>query len=335
MILGYKIEVEGKVVSSTGDARLVEITLTDEVGYSADVLTMTFDDSGKTLAFPRRGVEVKVSLGYGGSLVDMGSYYVDSVISSEPPSLLQIGAKAVPFIKGKAMQARRCESYEGMSLASLARTIAARYQLGVKACEEAQKEGIGHVDQVNESDIGFLSRVALSLGYIVKPCVGCLLLDKRFSGKSVSGKALEARIIERESVSNWNAAIYDKGSYGSVVAEYRDLRKGGTQELVVGVGEPELRLPHIYARKWNAENAAKNKLRDLDLQRGMQINLSKEGDATLFSGLPILLKNFRQGVDGLYYIGSVTHTLSRAGFISSLVAFQKPAQEEERNPSSS
>lgn len=138
MIPLYKVTVNGKEVSSTGDARLVELTVSDEVGLKSDSFSLILDDSDRVLEFPRRGVEAHISMGLG-RLVDMGVFFVDSILPSEPPSVLKVAGKAAPYITGKAMQTRNSASYEGISLADLARTIAGRYGLEVLASEEAGK----------------------------------------------------------------------------------------------------------------------------------------------------------------------------------------------------
>lgn len=322
----YEIAVDGKVVSSTGDARLVELSLSDEVGFRSDSFSFVLDDSDGALELPRRGVRLDVRMG-AGVLVDMGSFFVNSVMASGAPDLLRVDALAAAYVSGKAMQGRRSASYEGVSLAALAELVAGRYGLEVMAEVDVRGVVFDHIDQCNESDMGFLNRAALSAGFIVKPCAGRVLIGRRFSGKSVSGRVLEPRVLERHEVSNWQASVSDLEAYGAVVAEYRDVKSGGVKEFVMGAGEPELRLPHIYANKASAKRGAETKLRNVQEGSGMLVEAAMPGDAELFSGMPVVLAGFRRGVDGAYWINRVVHAMSRSGFTSSISLLRKYEEE--------
>ena len=322
----YSLSVGGVPVSSTGDARLIELVLTDEVGFKSDSLSITFDDSDQAIEWPRRGVEIKVQLGLG-QLVDMGVYVVDAVQSSGPPDVIRVSAKAASFVSGKAMQTRKCASYEGVSLSDLCKMMAARYGMIALVGSGAENVIFDHIDQRMESDLAFLNRAAQSAGYIVKPCMGKLLVDERFSGKSVSGKVLTPVVIDKSDVTNWTISEADKGSYGAVIAEYRDTKGGGVKEFVMGTGEPELRLPHVYASKQSAKRGAETKLRNLRKGQGSFVELTMPSDGTFFSGMPIVLTGFRRGVNGAYFVGRVTHHL-RSGLTCNLTALRKYEEVE-------
>lgn len=323
----YSITVDGKEISSTGDPRLIQLVVTDEVGFKSDTLSIDFDDSDQALAWPKRGVKIAVKVGLG-FLVDMGVFTVDGTMPSGPPDILRINAKAASYVTGKCMQNRHSGSYENISLLDLAKTIAGKYGLEVMAADGAGKEMLDHVDQTNESDLGFLNRIAQSAGYIVKPCMGKVLLDERFSGKTITGKALEPVEIHKSMVSNWAASISDKDAYGAIVAEYRDTKAGGIKEFVMGEGEPELRLPHVYANKENAKKGAATKLKNIQQSQGLMIEIGMPTDGTLFSGLPIVLRGFRDGVNGDYFIQRIVHTLGKG--ITCVFSAVKKYEEQEK-----
>lgn len=315
MIAMYRIEVDGRVVSGTGDARLIELVVSDEVGVNADTVEIALDDSDKVVEFPKRGVRVEVMMGMG-RLVEMGVYYVDGVEVRENPCEIIVRGCAAPFVTGKAMQNRRSESYDGLSLGGLARVIAGRYGMKAIVCDSAEDAETGHVDQMCESDLGFLNRVANGLGYVVKPCAGGLLVGEKFSGRSASGRDLTRRVIDRWEVSSWSANVSDRGVYGSVTAEYRDLKSGGVKEITVGGGEPELRLPHTYASKQSAKRGAETRMRNIRFDSGVSVDVSMAGDEGIFSGMPVEIRGFRGGVDGFYYVKRVVHRISRSGYVT-------------------
>lgn len=322
---GEKVVSEGDI-TSTGDPRLIELTITDEVGFKSDTVSFVLDDSDNAIKWPRSGVRVAVQVGLG-FLVDMGVFTIDGILASGPPDVIRIQGKAASFAQGKSMQNRQSASYEDITLLNLAKTVAGKYGLEVMAADGAGKIILDHVDQTNESDLGFLNRIAQSVGYIVKPCMGKILLDEKFSGKTITGKTIEPVVIDKSDVSNWTVSESDKDAYGSVVAEYRDTKAGGTKEFVMGDGEPELRLPHVYANKINAKKGAETKLKNIQKSMGKQIEISMPTDGTLFSGLPVRLTGFKDEVNGDYFIFKITHTL-KSGLVCVLTAVKRYEEPE-------
>lgn len=322
MIPVYKVMLGDRVVIGSGDARLVEITVNDEVGWRSDTFSLVLEDSDGRLELPRRGVELRVMMG-GGVLADMGNFYVDAVMISGAPNLLRIDGRAAAYVSGKAMQGRRSMSYEGVSLGELVRVVAGRYGLEALVSKEADGVVFDHVDQCNESDLAFLNRAAQMAGFIVKPCAGRVLVDRRFSGRTVSGKVLASKRVMCSDATSWSAVVSEREGYGAVVAEYRDTEKGGVKEFVMGAGEPELRLPHVYANKYSAKRGAETKLRNIKEGMGLQVEVAMPGDVGLFSGLPVSLVGFRAGVDGDYFIQKVVHKMGRSGFVSTFTGLQR------------
>ncbi|RDH41649.1 contractile injection system protein, VgrG/Pvc8 family [Zooshikella ganghwensis] len=120
----------------------------------------------------------------------MGNYTVDEVLLSKPPMQMQIKARGAD-LKGP-IRAPRSQSWHQVKLTDLVGTIAQRHGLNPKVAEKFTDLIIQHIDQTEESDLHFLSRIANQYDAIAKPAGEHLLFVERNQGKTASGKQLEA-----------------------------------------------------------------------------------------------------------------------------------------------
>ena len=72
--------MDGRDITRTVEARLIDLQLDEGRGDEADQLSITLDDSDGRLALPPRGARITLQLGWMGEpLVDKGEFEVDEV----------------------------------------------------------------------------------------------------------------------------------------------------------------------------------------------------------------------------------------------------------------
>ena len=105
----------------------------------------------------------------------------------------------------------------------------------------------------------------------------------------------------------------ERGKYKSVNASWHDNATDKKEEVTAGEGSPIFSIRHTHTTKEEAENAAKAKLDEM--ARGTDtLSLTMAGDPVIAAEGRALLLGFRIGVDGVWSIKSVKHTLSNSGF---------------------
>lgn len=313
-------------ITAAIEARFVSLRLMDRAGHDSDELTLVLSDHDPTapVLLPAAGAELEASLGYGDRVESMGVFVVDDVELSWPPNQLRIAAKAAPLATSESgegntrllLQTKKTRSWEaGTTLGDMVRSVAQEH--GLKAAVHASIAGIAlpHVDQVDESDMNLLTRLALEHDGLVKPAGGALLLTRRGESRAASpgSPPLPTVTITPDMISSGRLKLAKRQSAGKVVAHYRDTEAGETLEVRAGQGEPINRLPNAFPDAASAQAAAVAELRRS--QRGEQtITLTLPGDPRLMADGRLVLQGFREGVDGEWLITQVEHTINDGGY---------------------
>ncbi|KZN44005.1 phage late control D family protein [Pseudoalteromonas luteoviolacea] len=324
----YQLTVDGKNIRLNG--QLISLILTDNRGFEADTIEIQLDDSADLLDIPRKGAKMQVKLGYvhngKSELTDKGSYTIDEVEHTGAPDTLTIRGKSADM-RGSLLKTRE-QSFHQVTLDSIVQTIAQRNNLAAKISPTLSAEQIEHIDQTNESDAQFLTRLAEQLDAIATVKNDNLMFIAAGQAVSASGQPLPKIHITRQSGDQHRFSIADRQAYAGVTAYWQNERasrresitverSGNNGELTGGDGIKTLR--HIYASRATATRAAKAMWERI--QRGIatfSLTLA-EGNPELFPETPITVSGFKPQIDNSNWIlVQVTHTLNSAGYTSSL-----------------
>lgn len=338
----YPIDIEGKDISTTLQTRLMSLTLTDNRGFEADQLDIELDDSDGELALPRRGVTLSVSLGWQGeALIHKGTFTVDEIEHSGAPDKLTLRGRSADF--RDSLNIRREQSYHNVTLGDILTLIAQRNKLTAALTPTLAAITITHIDQTNESDGNFITRLAQRQGAIAAIKNGTLLFIPPGRGKTASGKPIPAFTLIRNLGDSHQFSVADRSAYSGVVAywlntrstkketvsvkrqspatpsQQKDTKPAKKGRYLIGTDENILLLRTTYATKTNAQRAAQAKWQQL--QRGVakfSLQLAK-GRADLYPETPINVSGFKQEIDEANWtLTTATHTLSEKGFTTVL-----------------
>ncbi|BCU90693.1 late control protein D [Yersinia pseudotuberculosis] len=340
----YSISVDG--IDKTGGIkkRLMSLTLTDNRGFEADQLDIEFDDADGKVELPRRGAKIAVSLGWkGAALIDKGTFTVDEIEHSGAPDKLTVRARSADF--RETLNIRRDQSYHKTTIGGIIKTVAERNKLTPTLNKTMSDLAVDHIDQTNESDGNFITRLAKQYGAIAAVKNGNLLFIRQGQSKTASGKPIPMMTIIRSLGDGHQFSMADRGAYTGVVANWLNTRttekpvvkvkrkrkrKATTAakpkepeekqgEYLIGTDENVLILRTTYASKNNAQRAAKSNWERL--QRGaakFSIQLAK-GRADLYPEVPVKVTGFKKQIDEAdWTLVTVTHSVSDSGFTTAL-----------------
>lgn len=342
----YLIKINGADISPKLRTRLIALKLTDNRGFEADTIDIQLDDSDGQLALPAKGASMQVHIGWlNGSLIDKGTYTIDELEHSGPPDSLTIRGKSADM-RGTLQQTRE-QSYHQQTVDAIVSTIAARHDLKPKVSDSLKTETIDHIDQANESDANFLTRLAEQFDAIATVKNGNLLFIRAGQSTTASGSALASLAITRSSGDSHRFGVADRDAYTGVVAYWQNNKGAkrqrvkakkpwqktapaaeaesdievtvGEKEIMVGSSDNVKTLRHIYASKQNAERAARAEWDKL--QRGVatfSITLAI-GRPELFPEQPVTVSGFKPQIDNSHWILTrVEHSISDSGYQTSV-----------------
>ncbi|WP_340619429.1 contractile injection system protein, VgrG/Pvc8 family [Xenorhabdus siamensis] len=225
----FRLETNSKDITGKIQSRLMSLTLTDNRGLESDQLDIELDDADHELIFPSRGDILTLELGWHGhTLTPKGKYVVDEIEHSGAPDRLTIRARSADF-RGD-LNVKREASYHKLTLENIVSTIATRNQLKFKISEELKGISV-HIDQTNESDVSFLTRVAKQEGAIVSVKNGELLFICQGKNKTASGTPITPVVITRESGDSHRFSLSDREAYTGVIAQWWDTGTASKQTV--------------------------------------------------------------------------------------------------------
>lgn len=351
----FMLSVNSKDITANIRDRLISLTLTDNRGFEADQLDLELDDADGLLAMPVRGAVIKLFLGWKGqALVGKGEFTVDEVEHHGAPDTMTIRARSADF-RG-TLNSRREVSYHDTTLGEVVKQVAERNKLSPVLADGFAAQAVSHIDQTQETDAAFLTRLATLYGAVAVVKAGKLLFLRPGSGVTASGKPIPQLTLTRQDGDRHSFSIADRGAYTGVSASWlhtkdpkpkkvKVKRKPKEQHLralehpaakkkkataakmpeakegdyLAGTEDNVFTLTTVYATKAAAMRAAKSKWDKL--QRGVaEFSLTLAmGRADLFPETPVRVSGFKAVIDAQpWLISKVTHSLSGSGYTTAL-----------------
>ena len=227
-----KLTINGKPFNTDALSRIISISLTDKSGFEADELTVSLSDHDGALALPPKSAEITIALGYiETGIVDKGSYKITEVSWSGAPDTLHITAQSADT-SDRFSEAKE-KSWHKTSLKEIIESIAAANGYTPIIGKAYQDEKIDHIDQSNESDAAFLSRLAERYDAIATVKHGRLLFVSSGEATTASGQPLPMIRITRNSGDQYTFRYSNTESYNAVRAYYIDKQTGKKHEVVI------------------------------------------------------------------------------------------------------
>ena len=317
----YKVIAAGVNITSQIKDRLLSLIVNDEAGFKSDTVEITLDDRDNAIELPLLGAPLIVFMGYKEtSLVPMGVFTADEVVAKGPPDRVTIRGKAANL--GGSIKEQKTRNWDKKTIKDIVGTIAGEHGLEPKVAEALKSFKYEHLDQVDESDINLLTRIAKEHDAITTVKGQALLFMPKGEGKTVSGILMPPRPITKSGELSWSMTLASRGNFKSVKAHWHNKKTGQKETVTAGKGSPVKRLRHVHASKAEAEKAAKAKLDEF--KRGDDtLSITMPGDPTIAAEGQIVASGFRIGVSGLWSVTNANHQITSSGF-KTTIKTEKP-----------
>lgn len=304
---------EGKDVSADFEPILTGVSFKDYLdGRAGEIEVSLSNREGLFFGdwYPDIDDRIRLMLGYEGSpMLDAGIFWVDEVSLSGSGSGDGCSIRAMSLRSSQLNAPTIRKSHAMRPFADIAAEVAASLDCTVEGDTSGSWSGLQ-----NESGMTFLSRVAHSLGRIVKVEEGRiiiypierlaeigLLTIKRNDVISYDLKDIAAGRISQSTVKWWDA----KNKKLITGTHRTDIKGGG--EIVTWTEVKD-------------RNEAVSKARDIVLERnkkGVEFSCSMLGDARLRAGVGVNMEGFGR-FDGLYFISEASHSFSNSGYATNI-----------------
>lgn len=315
----FRIVADGKDITALINDRLLSLRISDKPGMDSDDFELRIDDRDQAVALPTRGAGIEVYLGYTGqALTRLGRYTVDEIELSGPPDTLVIRGKASDMRgSGKTV---RSGSWENVPLQQIVRDVAARN--GWQPVCPVQTK-VPRVDQLNESDYNFITRLAKQYDCTAKLADGKLLVMPRQGGQTASGKNLSPVVLRRSDLSRYQFRLGDRNTQKAVRTKHQDKKSGALKVVELDNDDLPNGLPavhtdrHIYPNKSAAEQAAKARLAAFN-RSSAGVRLEMAGRTDVFAERLIIVQDIKPGLDGEYLAEAVEQLFTSSGWTTTV-----------------
>ncbi len=315
----WSIIADGADVTEAVRDRLVSLTVTDEAGTQSDQVEIIIGDPKGLLAAPRKGAELRVSMGYAPGATDLGLYLVDEVSMDGPPDRIIVVARAADF--QTRLKVKQTRSWTATTLGEIVTAIAAEHGLTPAVDPILGELAYAQIDQTAESDLHFLTRLAAESDGVAKTLDGHLVLALKGQAKQViSGAPLPSFTIGDTEIVNWSVTAAERSAVSGFRAAWQDAETGERRELVEGdeTGPVEA-IAKTFESEERARTAAASKLKQATRSTA-ELSLTLVGRPDIQAESPIDLAHRREEVSGRWIVNRAVHTLSPAGLVTTLSA---------------
>lgn len=314
----YQLVVNGRDISQTVRPLLMRLQLRESRGEEADQLDITLDDSTGNLALPPVGATVVLQLGYTHTgMVDKGTFTVDEIEHSGAPDVVQLRCRSAEL--RSTLRQRASQSWHGTTLGQIVQGIAGRNKLQANVDARLSSKPVQHIDQTNESDVNFLTRLGRLHDAVATVKKGRLVFLPIGSTQNSAGKELEAIVLTRTDGDRHRYHSAARDSYTGVRAYWQDARAAEKKAAIAGTADNLKTLRDSYATEADAMAAAQAEMGRV--QRGaatLEITLAI-GQPALMVQTPVNVRGFKPEMDGTDWLcKTVEHSLDENGMVTRL-----------------
>lgn len=255
------------------------------------------------------------------AVLDCGSFELDTVNVSGPPSVVVLKATSLPYT-ASIRQTEKTRAWEGYTLSRIAGEMAAE---GGMACmyEAAEDPYYPRAEQYETDDMEFLLGLCRNAGISLKASNNILILFDQAAYE----KKPEVRVIRRGdgSYEKYKLATGSADTlYSSCRVSYTDPATGKSVEGIARVEDydeesknnQQLEVTAKAADPDEAKALAEKRLR-LHNKFSRTASFTMPGDPALCAGLTVRLEGWG-GWDGKYIIRQAAHTVDSGGYTTKI-----------------
>jgi phage protein D len=292
-MVNFKIVANNKDITETIQKNLISLSLVDEIGVSADEVTIKVRNDFKR---PKYGDELKVWI--------QDKYYGIYIVQTTTRTQSELTIKATATNFTNSFKKKKNRSFENIKVCELIAKIAAENGLQYKCDIDFTFK---HLAQTDESDLNLLVRLAKQLNaqFNIKNNTIIFIKTKQ------ENESLPKFYIDIKETISYSIKHNAKTVYKSVKAIWHDSKENKQKEVTYLSGEPQFILQDSFKSEAEAYRTAKSYFEMLN-KGSVTGSISIPGKEVRAGGI-LELTGFGED-DGEYSIKRVIHSLSGSGY---------------------
>lgn len=329
----YKIMKGGQDITSHFNDRTTEISVTLKGGGGdADICKITVDDRDWRIAAVEVGAKLEIYLGYKEvGLAQMGVFQVDTVDYVAIPRQIEIVGNSTGFTG--AIKAPTVQNFQNKKLGEIIKSLVESKGGEAYVAPEFRDVELPYLN-MNSSPLHMLHELERRFGATAKWINGKFVFQPRDEGEGEGGMEMPVLVIEPWHITKAFVRHSQRSKYDGVkvgyfdqdhVKHYVEQKDPDAEE-----GADDFFLSKQIGRnKAEAEFMAKSQQAALRRAEGeAHITLAK-GDPWVRDQQRILMRRFRDKINGSYIVDTVTHTYIKDPGISTEILAKPPGTDDD------
>lgn len=305
----FKIFYNQKDITTDISEFIISVRYLDRMFGETDEIEILLEDSAGFWAnewYPTKGDTLKLQMGYDERQLDCGTFEIDEIEHSGPPSTINIRAMATWVTS--AMRTPKTRMSDGITLKEIAQQIATNQ--GLKLVGDIFTVRLAHSMQNNETDLAYLNRLGLDYGFVFSVRNRQLIFTSLYDQEDAN-KNRPVYSVDVTDMLNYSFRDTTSGMKNAIVSSYFDPKTGSTitKELRANQEYIDTKTVKDVGKTFRrVEDDAQAELRARSiLQRA---NTPQQSGRCTIQGYPLAVAGNNIEVTGLGKISGVYHIMS-------------------------
>lgn len=311
-----KISANGKEITNNILPFFSYLTLTDNKGLESDSFLLGISDPSSVLGEPETWVKLSFSV----NGIEKGVFEVNEISGSIHTGDLEISGTAL-LTKGD-IKIAKSRSFEELTVNDLVNKIAKEHGYLSVVGADISNINLGHINQVKESDLNLLTRIAEDNNAAFKISHERLIFIGADSGKNANGDDLPVMDINDPKITTgrWTAKKRDK--VGGVKVAWLDEATNQMDYETIG-SPPYKEIKKQVRNKAEAARLAESEFKKLNkMDRDLSLNIPL--NVKYMAGCKANISNHGDSINGEWEIESFIHRISLGQYDSTSITLVKP-----------
>jgi len=330
----WRIIADSQDITEKINKNLHSLSIRDGRGMESDGVELRITDHNNHIEWPKRNVILQVWIGYKGEkLYYRGKFVVDEVGHEGPLDMFVIPARGFDLLADSPDKMKVQitgfwhEPDTHLFLSDIIAAIAARNGLKSVIGPRYTKTKIPHIDQTEESDVHFVTRLAERYDAVFKINEKTLVFTEKGKAQTPSGGQLPTIKISRHETDRHSHRRKGRVEYTGVRTEYYELKKGIRDFVLYGGGPKIKKIKKTFPNRVEAHDAARSEWQNIQRDKETLELMLAHGHPGVFAENLITTSGWRYGIDRTWLVNDVNIDLHANHGISSRISLELPAEE--------
>ena len=310
-----EISANGQSITAKVLPFFKSLTLTDKKGLESDSMLLYLSDPGKVLGEP----ESLVKLSFMVNGLNKGTYEVNEISGDIHTGDLEISGTAL-LTKGE-IKIAKSRSFDPLTVEDLVKQIAGEHGYQPVVGAGVARVNLGHINQVKESDLNLLTRLAQDNDAIFKISQDRLVFIGADAGEDAHGEKLPVMKIDDPEITTGRWTSKKREKVGGVRVAWLNEDANRIEYETAGDGPHKEARRQCRSKEEAAALAASEYQKVEKMDRDLSINIPL--DVRYAAGCIARISNHGP-IDGEWLIESFRHTIDLESYDSTSITLARP-----------